>query len=50
MFQVMVRFNIGVNVLLVPTFWPHFYFGPYFSILPFLVLKMKNADYFGPYC
>ena len=45
----MVHFNIGVNALLVPIFWPHFYFGPYFFILLLLVFKMKNADYFGPY-
>ena len=40
----------GVNAFLVPIFWGHFYFGPYISILPFLVLKMKNAFHFGPYC
>ena len=34
--------DIGVNALLTSTFWPHFHFGLYFSILPFLVLKMKN--------
>ena len=39
----------GVNVLLVPTFWGHFYFGLYIFILPFLVLKMKNTFYFGLY-
>ena len=34
--------GISVNALLTSTFWPHFHFGLYFSILPFLVLKMKN--------
>ena len=42
---------IGVNALLVPIFWGHFYFDPYISILLLLVpkTKQKNAFYFGHY-
>ena len=40
---------LGVNALLAPTFWGHFYFGPYISILTLLAPKMKNAFHFGPY-
>ena len=36
-------------ILLVSIFCVNFYFGSYFFILPFLVLKMKNAFYFGLY-
>ena len=43
-------FVIGINVLLVPIFWGHFYFDPYISILPHLIPKMKNAFYFSLYC
>ena len=43
------RIKKGVNTLLVSTFWGHFYFGPYFSILLLLVPKMKNVFYFGSY-
>ena len=39
----------GVNALLVLTFWGHFYFSPYISILPLLVPKTKKAFHFGPY-
>ena len=35
--------NLGVNALLVPTFWSHFYFGPYILFLPHLVPKPINA-------
>ena len=33
---------IGVNALLVPIFWGHFYFDPYIYILPLLVPKTKK--------
>ena len=33
----------GINAFVVPIFWGHFYFGPYFSILPILVPKMKKC-------
>ena len=39
----------SVNAILVPTFWSHFYFGPYIFIFPLLVPKMKNAFHFGSY-
>ena len=39
---------LGVNVLFVPTFWGYFYFGPYISILSFLVPNPINACYFSP--
>ena len=38
-----LRKNKGVNALLVTTFWGHFYFGPYISILPLLVPKSINV-------
>ena len=40
----------NVNGLLVPTFLVNFYFDLYFFILPFLIPKLKNEFYFGPYC
>ena len=43
-------FIIVVNAILDITFWFYFYFGLYFSILLLLVLKIKNAYYFSPYC
>ena len=39
----------GVNALFVPTFWSHFYFDPYISILPLLVPNPINACYFSPF-
>ena len=42
-------FNIGENALLVFRFLSYFYFDLYFSILPLLVLRMKNVVYFGSY-
>ena len=42
-------FILGVNALFIPTFWGHFYFGPYISILPLLVLNPINACYFSPF-
>ena len=41
--------NIGVNAFFVPTFWGHFYFDPYISILPLLVSKPINACHLSPY-
>ena len=41
------NFVFGVNALLVPTFWGHFYFGPYISILPLLVPNPINVCYFN---
>ena len=40
----------GVNALFVPTFWGHFYFGPYIFILPLLVPNPINACYFSSFC
>ena len=42
-------FFLGVNALFVPTFWGHFCFGPYISILPLLVPNSINACYFSPF-
>ena len=42
-------FLLGVNALFIPTFWGHFYFGPYISILPLLVPNPINAYYFSPF-
>ena len=42
-------FFLGVNALLVPTFWTFFYFGPYIFISPLLVLKPINAWHLSPY-
>ena len=40
---------VGVNALLVPTFWNHFYFGPYILFLPLLVPKPINTWHLGPF-
>ena len=42
-------FFFCVNSLFVPTFWGHFYFGPYISILPLFVLNPINACYLSPF-
>ena len=41
--------SFGVNVFFVLTFWAYSHFSPYFSILLFLIPKMKNAFHFGSY-
>ena len=41
--------KIGINALLVPTFWPYFYFDPYIFISLLLVPKLINACYFSPF-
>ena len=41
------NFVFDVNALFVPTFWGHFYFDPYISILPLLVPNPINACYFN---
>ena len=38
------------NTIFIPTFSPHFHFGPYFFILLLLIPKMENVFYFSPYC
>ena len=43
----MISYKKGVNALFVPTFWGHFYFGLYISILPLLVPNPINACYFS---
>ena len=32
----------GGNTIFVLTFSPHFHFGPYFLILPYLIPKIKR--------
>ena len=39
----------GVNALLIPTFWPYFYFDPYFLILPHFAPKVKKQSHFSLY-
>ena len=41
-------FFLGVNVLLVSTFWTFFYFGPYIFISPLLVPKPISAWHLNP--
>ena len=40
----------GVNALLIPTFWPYFYFGPYIFISLLLDPKPIDACYFNHFC
>ena len=44
------QYIYGVNGLFVPIFLGHFYFDPYISILPPLVLNLINVCYFSPFC
>ena len=48
-FSAKTKFKLGINALLIPTFWGYFYFGPYISILPLLVPKPINARHLSPY-
>ena len=40
----------GVNALLIPTFWPYFYFGPHIFISLLLDPKPIDACYFNHFC
>ena len=41
--------SFGINALLVPTFWPDFYFSPYILFLSLLVPKPINAWHLSSY-